>query len=694
MKLEFRSQGARRTAGWLGGALFLLLAGSVFAQAWPVANASGRIRVERAKKTPWPATVGYAQVWPGGADPLKCHASVLTAGGRKVGSMVIWAATGEPLKVLFDTSSGEITYDIYLHDGQVTDAGWLPQGGVTLETRAWKGGPLDTWDKAWKTVKTSNPVLGRSPEPNIFLGVHPHGATTNFCGHYSAWFQLKKAGDYEFAVLSTGPAYLRIDGKVVIQRPQMGGSRGRRGEVNGKITLSAGNHQMDYLFVHPGAGEWMAEAAWKQPDRPHFELMPKEAFLSLAAFDTFSYQPAPGRGEKGAFEWEPTEHSLAEGLPLITMQFRAVGGRKDAACRWQFDDGTTAIGSPVTHVFAQTGLRRVQFAAGDKGQPTTTLTEFVNVHPRWTQMEEWADGTFELQKKQLLAADFSAAPTEDLAALVNFADTVHDQALLSHLGPVCLKRQSEFKTWQADVLYLLGRHYMTPEVRDYVSSEKCYRAALSVSATNSSAREKSKLRLGHLLTDAFNKPAEALVLLQSINENFMMSDYIRQTRLYVGDALAAQGKIEEAAKNYRAAGDLVPKTNLMHSVRGSARLESARDFIKRSEFDFAEEILRQIEWETPNDRLSAETGLPMILVHLGRKEYPLALARCQRLLYSATVDTHRADVLYCLILTELALGQRDAAQETLTKLLKDHPYSEATARAKDRWGSRLGPDAK
>ena len=678
-----------RAAVWAMSAL-LLWTWTALAQTWPVPNASGRIRVERAKKASWPANVGSAQVWPCGADPLKCSAAVFTAGGRKVSSQIIWAATGEPLKIVFDTAGGDITYDIYLSEGASTDGGWLPKAGVFLETRVWKGGAIETWDKAWKTINNSRPLLGRSVMPNIFQGVHPHGATTNFCGHYTGWFTAKKAGEYGFAVLSTCPAFLRVDGKVVVSRPAWSGSRGRRGEVNGKTTLTAGTHQIDYLFAHQGAGEWMAEAAWQQPERPHFELMTPDAFLPVAEFETFSYLAGPSRSEKGGFEWELSGYSLAEGVELVSVQFRTVGGHKDPACRWQFDDGTTATGAPITHVFALPGLRRVQYTSGEK----TTLTDWVNVQPRWAQMEEWSDAIFEPQKKLLLATDFSATPAEDLALLVRFADTVNDKELLSHFGPVCLKRSPDFKSYQADVLYTLGRHYMAPEVRDYVTSEKCYRAALTLSSTNSGVREKIKLRLGHLLTDAFGKPAAALELLRGLNENFLMSDYIRQSKLYFGDALAAQGKVDDAAKIYRAAGDLVPKTNLMHTVRGSARMESARDFLRRGEFDTAEEILRQIEWETPLDRLSAETGLPMILVHLGRKEYPLALYRCQRLLYTATVDTHRADVLYYLIITELALNQRDAAQETLTKLLKDHPYSEATARAKDRWGTSLGLDAK
>jgi tetratricopeptide (TPR) repeat protein len=678
----------------LGVALAVLAAPCV-GQVWPVDSAVGRVHLERARKTAWPATVGWVRVWAAGLDPLRCRVAVFTGGGRAVGSQIIWAANGEPLTVLFDTSSGEVSYDAYLHEGAAEGPAWQPEAGVILETRLRKEGPVDTWDKTWRLYQGAEPVLGRSVVTNIFLGLHPHGPTANFMGHYRAWFPVKTGGEYQFAVAAIGSTFLRVDGKVVVHRPGVGGSRGRRGEYNGKISLAPGRHKMEVLFTHAGGGDWLMEVGWKDPGgKDYFVLMPAEAFTPLARFETFSWTPSPNRTTRGAIEWEMAEHNLIEGLALVSVQLRSVGGRKDTVERWQFDDGATATGSPVTHVFPRTGIHQVQFTADATAAGSATLTERINVRPNWWQVEEWRDPLFERQKKQLLTADLSAMPPEDLGALVKFADAVSDRALLSRLGSICLKRQADFKSYQAETFYTLGWHYAASDVRDYPGAEQCWRGSLALAADDSGVKEKSRLQLAHLLTDAFNKPGEALPLLKSIRAENLVGDYLRQGRLFEGDALAAQGKLDEALKVYRAAGSLVAQTNVYLSVRGAARLESARDLIRREEYDAAEGILRQIEWETPQERLSTEVGLPMILIHLGRKEYPLALTRCQRLMYSATLDTHRAEVLYCLIEAELALGREDAAQQTLDKLIKDHPYSEATARARDRWGKRIGPARK
>ncbi|MCX6903066.1 MAG: hypothetical protein NTW03_06230, partial [Verrucomicrobia bacterium] len=47
-------------------------------QIWPVAQAPGSIRLECAKKTPWPAKVGHAQVWPSGLDPPLCNVAAFS----------------------------------------------------------------------------------------------------------------------------------------------------------------------------------------------------------------------------------------------------------------------------------------------------------------------------------------------------------------------------------------------------------------------------------------------------------------------------------------------------------------------------------------------------------------------------------------------------------------------------------------
>jgi tetratricopeptide (TPR) repeat protein len=675
----------------------LILLGTIapaLGQGWPVPNAAGRIRIERVAKSPWPAAAGVVDVCPCGLEATSCQVAVFTVAGRQVGARIGWAASGESLKVLFDTSSGEVTYDLYLCQGPPQTIPWQPEAGIVLETRQLKNGPVNTWDRAWRLYQTSEPVLGRSVVDEIFQGIAPHGPPSRFAGHYSGWFQTKTNGTYEFAVAATGPAFLRVDDKLVASRPATGGSRGRRGEFSGKLDLRPGHHHLDYLFFHPAAGDWLAEVGWKVPGgKPYFELMSKEAFLPVGRFRTFSWSSPPSQGGKAAFEWSMLGQSVINDQALVSVRCQTVGGRKDPNCRWQFDDGTVAEGSPVVHVFPRTGLRRVQLVIEGEGASSGRASEQIRVEPNWSQAEEWRDALFAEQKKQLMGASFAAMPARDLAALVKFADLVPDADLLTRLGPTCLQRAEEFSAAQADALFRLAHHLHSPGCRDYPAAEKVLRAAIKVASDDTSLKDRSKLQLAQLLTDAFNRPGEALTLLGTVRPDLLTSESQREASLLRGDALAALGRIDEALKAYHPTGEPARPADLLRSVQGAARLESARDLIRRGESDDAESILRQIEAESPLTRLSGETGVPMVRVHLARKEYLLARSRCQRLLQSASVDTDRADVLYYLAESELALNQTEAARDTLRSLAQQHPYSEAAARAKDRWPN-LFPVAK
>jgi tetratricopeptide (TPR) repeat protein len=190
------------------------------------------------------------------------------------------------------------------------------------------------------------------------------------------------------------------------------------------------------------------------------------------------------------------------------------------------------------------------------------------------------------------------------------------------------------------------------------------------------------LRLAQCLINVSGKPEEALKLLAGLEAGRLSDTEARQRKLAEGDALLLQGKVPEATRCYESAGSLVSELNRTQNMRSRARLESARDYARRGEFGRAEILLQMIEWETPLDRLSMETGVARLQIYLSRKEYPRALTRCQQLLPLATVDTHRADLLYYLAEIQRGMGRVAEAQAALAKLVADYPYSEAAPNLK------------
>jgi hypothetical protein len=87
--------------------------------------------------------------------------------------------------------------------------------------------------------------------------------------------------------------------------------------------------------------------------------------------------------------------------------------------------------------------------------------------------------------------------------------------------------------------------------------------------------------------------------------------------------------------------------------------------------------------------MSMEVGTALLNLHLARKELPVARQQCLALLRVATADTDRAALLYQLAELEFALGREAGAREAIQQLLRDHPYTEHAARAKDKWGGAM-----
>jgi len=255
---------------------------------------------------------------------------------------------------------------------------------------------------------------------------------------------------------------------------------------------------------------------------------------------------------------------------------------------------------------------------------------------------------------------------------------------LAHVGAFCLSRQDAFGPLTAAAFYLLGFHYEHPGVREYKHAEQAWRTAAKLGLPIT--REKARLRLAQFLLEIAGQPEEALKCLGAVKTLHLPESEVRLKQVLQGDALLFQGKVAEAKAAYERAGALISGVNRAQNMRNRARLESARDYVRRGEYDFAEELLRQVEWEDPLEKLSVESGITRAQIYLGRKEYPRALTRCTQTLNVAIVDTHRADLLYGLAQACEGLGKSDDLRNALKKLVDEFPYSEAAAKARDKYG--------
>jgi outer membrane protein assembly factor BamD (BamD/ComL family) len=214
-------------------------------------------------------------------------------------------------------------------------------------------------------------------------------------------------------------------------------------------------------------------------------------------------------------------------------------------------------------------------------------------------------------------------------------------------------------------------------------AEKSFRLALAPQRAVPAISDPARLHLAALLIHCSGDFDEAGKLLGAVSGGLLNADEKRLWRLLQGDLLLARGKLEEARKLYASIAE--KQAVKTFNAGRAACLESAAILLSHGHWEDAQAALDRLQLEAPLERMSLDTGLLSLELAMGRKELQRAFYDGQTLLAVAGADPRQSEILYTEVETGQALGKKDAAQKALGHLLKDFPYSEAAAKAKDQW---------
>lgn len=645
-------------------------------------GATAEFAISRESGTERNAAVGMAIVPATGIPPDLARVQIVGPAGP-VGSRILWARPGDPLSVLFDASSGATAFALRVTESAVPDAAseWAPRAGLVLETRARPEGPAESLAQIHTLWQRATNTFGRSLAPQIHDAVHRHGRTQDFLSHYSGWFQAPRDGSYAFATVSCDSSFALIDGRLVASWPGWHGIEGgRHGQHGGRVELKRGPHQVEYWHALRGA-DFIASLAWMPPGATEFAVMPAGAFAPVALFQ------AAANGPSAAFTWEIARHAMAGDAMLATVNLQAIGASEGRAFEWSFDDGTAIRGPRGAHVFSYGGPRRVTLTVKAPGSEPLRVIAAIAVHPVWTQLAECPDPVYEHLCQQALRLPLEQLSPAALAGFVRMAERMDDAPFLDGLQEALFARREAFTGVHAFVLHRLGFHYQRPGRPRYDRVPVVWRAVLDDATAAADLRARTAVHLAGFLVHSLADPAEGLRLLNETSADERLSTEDRRLKtIFRGDALVLLGQREAALAAYRQAGTTVGPEDTDYEVRRRVRIETARDDIRRKEYEAAERLLRGLEWERPVERLELETGLMMVEVFRGRGENVMALGICRRLLAAAPADPRRPELLLAAAATCRDLKRETECRELVAQLLKDHPYSEAAALAKDRLG--------
>lgn len=643
---------------WSTMALIALLAPAV-----PAGEAAWRFAIERAGADGSDA-VGVVEVWPQeDADP----AVAVLVEGRQVGHRAVWRRSGDPLVLLFD-ARGARRAEVVLGGAPGEAPAWEPRAGLVCETRRWPGGPADRLEqvrRAWAEA----PAFGADVVERVFHGYDPFGPHDDFMTRYAGWLRVERAGGYRFGTDSDDASFLLIDGEPVADWPGFHGPDSRRAQRHaGAVRLERGLHRLEYWHVQ-GHGGTVASAIWRPPGADGFAVMPREAFVHAARW------AVRGAGRDGRpapwASWTVAAHARDGDLLFAKLRL-AAHGADDA--RWHLDDGAAAEGAVVEHVFARPGPRTVRVRLGGAER-----TLRVRVRERWHEPRAFHEETWRALRAALMARDPAGLPAADLAYLVRAAGRLDDHAWLRALAPAVAARAGELAPGHAEVCYELGLRAQDHRVRRLDAAERLLRA-VHAQAGDPALRARAGVHLAGFLVQRRLDPGAGVAVLDAVAREHLDDGGRRLADIYRADADLLAGAVDRARRAYVAAGTVADRTDPRYLARRLARLEAAKDHLRRGAFDEAERELRAIEWETPLDRLGGETSLVLARAWLGRGEPELALARLRAVLGADPDDPLAPELWLARVEAALALGNRDEAERAAERLRVEHPYSEPAAR--------------
>ncbi|MHC4873205.1 MAG: PA14 domain-containing protein [Planctomycetota bacterium] len=605
-------------------------------------------------------------------DESRLHFAVTDLKGNPVRFKILWQVEGEPVKLILKLHKGTTKYHIYISSKKIAPAPVWNNVKALIFT-SFKlpeiKGKIGSWKKAKKIFAGSKEKLGASVVNRVHHGIHMHGETYAFMSHFKGSINIKKSGNYGFATMSDDASVLLINNKVIAMAPDKADVRkGRRGRFSGYVDLTAGWHRFEYYNIQRDHG-FSVTAAWKAPGQKYFTVIPAEAFAGVSLYKIENIENLKGSSPL-AYYIKPVNYCSYSNITTVGTKFDIAAPEK-VKYSWEFDNGKNEAGSSITQVFASTGMRQVLLSKGNR-----RIQKKVNIKPFWQQQNSWDNSVWNLHKLFFLNSEPGKLPLQDLVNLTELALKINQDDLLIHNSAELIKRKQP-----QELLHRIALYLQKPELKKYDIAEQCFRASLMVRNRDKKTAAQSMLHLAGMLIHVRIKPAEGLAMLDNINDNLLSNVDKRLKQIFKGDGLLSENKVDRARKVYEGAGTVVERGNLDYSVRRRARLEAAKDYVRRGEYTAAESIIRGVEWETPLERIGTETGLIMIDINTGRKEYEMAESAALRLLNASDKSNRdHSAILYKLYNVYIVTGNDKSAKEVRKVLLENHPYSEAAAR--------------
>ena len=644
--------------------------------------------------------VSYAKLYMPGYDARDYESVVFTSIGQQVPSRIFQAQQDEPMEILFDNSRGSTIYFVYLvlkDKYKPALSRWEPKAGVTLETRYTTknyseckklSGLLKVWNSSAKPVdKTLVDNIHHSfpihQLPDL-KGDKPRLALYR----YEGFFRIEKAGQYIFATASNWASHLLVDGKLVISWPSEHSYRsGIRGQKQGKVSLEAGVHKLEYLNYSPW-GKMFTLAAWQKP-KEKLGLMARDDFLPVERFVATAIGYKELTKDGGSFKWQAIDDwRLDQGKEaMVRMRFDVMEAKQDGyySYRWKFDDGKIETGVSVEHVFLRPRMRTVTLEVLKGDNVVAEVKQKINVHiiSDKIQLEPGNKQAFE---RAVSESDFNKLPIGDIVNLYVFADGLDRQQWRQRTVAALMNRMDELvsKTQHWNFCLGLGQYLRSAPIRQYEQALTLFGRLSEQSAGNTSVYQGAAVSQAELLVQCFGKAQEALKILSQLEKRRKLDKKIvTRFRTTQAEALIALEQVEQARgilQNLQAANSNKQQVKDVGMLRHARQLADSTD--DPEQLDYAMENIEKIIAEDPVKLLMPNLNLIKLDVYLARKEYLIAFYLAERLNKLELSNYYRSQMLVRQVKALCGIEAVEQAKAIYETMTSNYPYSPAVAEAK------------
>ncbi|NLF29487.1 MAG: PKD domain-containing protein [Planctomycetes bacterium] len=670
----------------------VLVAATAAADPWQVASCPYRVPVT-VEASPAPRLpgdeIGVATVYAAGTlAPDAADVRVAAAAGELTACRVLQVGPGDLLRVAFALRPGATRYYVYFGDPRATaPAEALSiRRGLLMETRAHRGGRVQTADDVRAAFDRAAPVLGCDFRENLFIGHNPFGPQTSLCSRFTGYLDIPRAGRYTLICSSRDASFVWVDGKRVIDNgglhsPQRDCSR------QAVLTLTAGLHEVEMLHaaVRPPP---IAVLAWLPEGRPPARPVPPALFAPVARAAAGPLQHRDRTAAADIAVQYGGEAWIGPTLTLHRVTFRRRFAEQGAAAsdvRWDFGDGQTAAGSPVEHVFLREGTYRVVLTARCGGQELSRTLR-LHVGPDYDQPRR--QGEAPAQYGRIVGGYDAEAMDDDslVAAALLFEELGQVQRVLD-LTDVLVGRPRA----DAAAVGRLARMACAIHRRQGRTDEAVALLTAAAERTgNGLVRAALQTLLGEALLEDRHDDRAALAVFEQVLASPAVAAIPvtgRGAWIGAGDVWRARGDYARARAAYEQAmltlGDPAGE-----AVRRGAMARDVEALLRDGDYDGAGAKLADWEQQLPVDRLDGQTALLWVRVHQGRREWARVITRAEGLVAVHPADRYAPALLLHAADAHLKCGQPLAARDVLRRLAQGYPESALAQEARSRLGGR------